>query len=100
MAIAGRWNAVLKSPMGPLDVVLDITESQDGRLEGTAHNDRQTMAIEDGRFEANGFSWVFRTTGAMSMTLEVTGAVDGDSLEGTVKVGNRGKFPLVGERAA
>ena len=100
MTIAGKWAAVLKSPMGPMNVELDITESG-GRIEGTASQKKgQTMEIENGRIEGNAFSWEFELAGLMKMTLEVSGAVDGDALNAMVKVGSRGSFPLTGVRMA
>jgi hypothetical protein len=100
VAISGQWKGVIKSPMGPLDVLLDISEGEDGALEGTASDKRQTMVIEDGRIEDNLFSWIFNMKGIMSMKLEINGTVDGDKLDATVTIAKRGKFPLTAERTA
>ena len=98
MSIAGQWKVVLKSPMGAMPVDLNITELEDGRLEGTAKDKRQTMEIEEGHISGNEFSWVFNLKGMMKMKLVVSGSVDGDVLAASVTVGRRGTFPLNGER--
>tara|TARA_B110000444_G_scaffold247469_1_gene270142 strand:+ start:760 stop:1062 length:303 start_codon:yes stop_codon:yes gene_type:complete len=98
MAISGKWKGVIKSPMGPMNVLLDIIERKDGTLEGTASDKRQSMVIEDGLIKGDVFSWVFNMKGIMSMKLEINGTVECDRLNATVTIAKRGKFPLTADR--
>ena len=56
--------------------------------------------ITNGRIDGNNLSWSAKITSPMPMTLDFTGAVDGDKLSGSVKAGSFGSFPFTGTRAA
>jgi hypothetical protein len=57
------------------------------------------MEIANGKADGNNVSWSISITSPMPMTLEHSGAVDGDKISGNVKAGAFGSFPFSGTRA-
>ena len=55
--------------------------------------------IEDGSVSGNNIVWSASITKPMPMTLKFSGTVDGDKLEGSVKLGMFGSAPFTGVRA-
>jgi hypothetical protein len=98
MSIDGKWNTVVKSPMG--DQKSLVTFKQDGStLSGSGEAQGNTTQLQDGKIDGNAVSWKIAITSPMPMTLEFTGTVDGDAMSGTVKAGAFGSFPWSGTRA-
>jgi hypothetical protein len=99
MSIDGKWNTVVKSPMG--DQKSEVTFKAEGStLTGTAVAQGNSQALQDGKIDGNAISWKISITTPMPMTLEFTGTLDGDKMSGNVKAGAFGSFPWSGERAA
>ncbi len=99
MSVDGKWNVTVNSPMGPQKS--EITLKADGAAltgSGTGPGGAST-AITDGKADGNNVFWKVAVTSPMPMTLEFTGAVDGDNLNGNVKAGMFGTFPFTGTRA-
>jgi len=98
MAIDGDWNIVVNSPMGKQESKLSF-QSDGSALTGTAvAPGGQTGAISNGTIEADTVKWSAAITSPFPMTLEFTGKLAGDSLDGTVKAGSFGSFPFTGVR--
>jgi hypothetical protein len=98
MSIDGKWNTVVKSPMG--DQKSLVTFKQDGgTLSGSGEAQGNTTQLQDGKIDGNAVSWKIAITSPMPMTLEFTGTVDGDAMSGNVKAGAFGSFPWSGTRA-
>lgn len=98
MAIDGKWNTVVKSPMGDQKSV--VTFKQDGNtLTGSGEAQGNTTQLQDGKIDGNAVSWKIAITSPMPMTLEFTGTLDGDAMSGQVKAGAFGSFPWSGTRA-
>ncbi len=98
MSIDGKWNIVVKSPMGDQKSLL--TFKQEGNvLTGTAEAQGQSQPIKDGKIDGDKISWSVSITTPMPMTLEFSGTFAGDTMSGNVKAGAFGSFPWSGVRA-
>jgi len=98
MSIDGKWNTVVKSPMGDQKSV--VTFKQEGTtLTGTAEAQGNSQAIQDGTINANAIAWKVSITTPFPMTLEFTGTFEGDAMSGKVKAGAFGSFDWSGVRA-
>jgi hypothetical protein len=98
MSIDGKWNVTVNSPMGAQKS--EITLKTDGAtLTGSGSGPGgATTAITDGKADGNKVFWKVAVTSPMPMTLEFTGAVEGDGISGNVKAGMFGSFPFTGTR--
>jgi hypothetical protein len=74
MAVDGKWEIVINSPLGAQKAVLDIA--------------------------TNNLSWSAKITNPLPLTLDFAGTVEGDKLSGSVKAGSFGSFPFTGSRTA
>ena len=97
MSVDGKWNIVVKSPMGDQKATLEL-KSDGGTLTGTQAGAQGSMEIANGKVDGNAVSWSNSITSPMPMTLEFTGTVDGDKISGNVKAGAFGSFGWAGER--
>ncbi len=98
MSIDGAWNLVIKSPMGDQKSAL-IAKAEGSTLTGSMSGPGGQSEVENGKFEGDQVSWTAKITSPMPLTLEFSGAVSGDSLSGSVKLGAFGSAPFSGERA-
>jgi hypothetical protein len=98
VAIDGRWNAVIDTPMGKQHVELDLTVSGD-TVTGTADQGGQTAALDQGRVDGDDLTWQVSITRPFPMTLTFTVTVDGDEMTGNVQAGSFPAAPLTGTRA-
>jgi hypothetical protein len=98
MSISGNWNITIKSPMGAMPIAL-VFEQNNNVFTGTLASQGQTTPITEGKINGDALSWINSVTSPMKMTLEFSGAVSGDNINGNVKVGFMGKFPFEGVRA-
>jgi len=97
MSVDGTWNLVVKSPMG--DQPSTLTLKADGAtLTGTASAQGNTNDIANGKVDGDNVSWSNSITTPFPMTLEFSGTVAGDTLNGSVKAGSFGSFPFTGVR--
>ena len=86
--IGGQWQAQIKSPAHPGALELDFSQRYQ-KLEGTAKSGAQQVALVVPKIEADQVSFVFFTKPGDSATRhQFTGVVKGDTMEGTVKVGD------------
>jgi hypothetical protein len=98
MAIDGKWNATIDTPMGKQQVELDLTVSGDA-VTGTASQAGQTSTLDEGKAEGSDLTWKVSVTRPFPMTLTFTVAVNGDEMTGNVKAGSFPPAPLTGTRA-
>jgi hypothetical protein len=98
MAIDGDWNIVVNSPMGKQESKVTF-QSGGGSLTGTQSAQGQSQAIAGGSIDGDTVKWSASITTPFPMTLEFTGALAGDTLDGSVKAGAFGAFPFTGVRA-
>ncbi|MGZ5922002.1 MAG: hypothetical protein ACXWLT_09575 [Rhizomicrobium sp.] len=99
MAIDGKWEITINSPMGAQKATLDL-KNEGGTLSGTQTAMQGTQPLTNGKVDGNSLSWSASITSPMPMTLEFSGTVEGDKLSGSVKAGAFGSFPFNGGRAA
>jgi hypothetical protein len=98
MAVDGKYEIVVQSPMGPQPSTLEL-KTDGTTLTGTQSAQGRSQPITDGKVDGNNVSWKNAITTPFPMTLEFAGAVDGDTLSGNVKAGSFGSFPFTGKRA-
>lgn len=97
MTFTGTWNVVMKTPMGDREVEMTLTEEGD-ELTGTMAADGQELPVQDGKLSGGRATWKADLTQPMPITLEFDCAVDGDAMEGTVKLGMFGSSSVAGTR--
>jgi len=98
MSFAGTWNIVMKTPMGDREIVMVMAEDGDS-LSGTMEADGNTIDVQNGKLADGRGTWKADLTQPMPITLEFDCAVDGDALDGTVKLGMFGSSSVSGTRA-
>ena len=99
MAVDGKWEITINSPMGAQKATLDFATSGD-TLTGTQAAAQGSGPLENGKVDGNNLSWSAKISSPMPMTLDFSGTVDGDNLSGSVKAGSFGSFPFTGNRTA
>lgn len=99
MAVDGKWEIVINSPLGAQKANLDI-KTDGGVLSGTQQAAQGSGPLENGKVDGNAVTWSAKITSPMPLTLDFTGTVDGDKLSGSVKAGAFGSFPFTGSRSA
>jgi hypothetical protein len=99
MAVDGKWEIVINSPMGAQKATLDL-KTDGGTLSGTQSAAQGSGPLENGKVDGDAVSWSAKITSPMPMTLEFTGKVDGEKLSGSVKAGAFGSFPFNGSKVA
>ncbi len=98
MAVDGKWNMVMKTPMG--EQKAELTLKQEGSaLTGEMSSDAGATTLEDGKIDGDSVSWVAKVTSPMSVTLEFDGKAEGDTISGNVKLGAFGSSSFTAERA-
>ncbi|PTR07713.1 MULTISPECIES: hypothetical protein [unclassified Novosphingobium] len=98
MSVAGTWNIIVNSPMGPMKSVTTFTVSGDS-LTGTATDaDGAPHPIQDGKITGDKVSWKIDITNPMPLSLTFDGTVAETSLSGSVSAGPFGAFSFTGER--
>jgi len=98
MAIDGKYEIVVQSPMGAQPSTLEL-KADGAALTGTQSAQGRSQAITDGKVDGKTVSWKNAITTPFPMTLEFSGTVEGDTLNGNVKAGSFGSFPFTGKRA-
>lgn len=98
MSVDGKWNVTVNSPMGAQKSEVNF-KAEGNTLTGTGSAQGNTQNIADGKVDGNNVSWKVSITTPFPMTLEFSGAVNGDAMSGNVKAGNFGSFPWSGTRA-
>ncbi len=97
MAVDGKWQIVINSPLGAQKATLDI--ATDGTaLTGTQQAAQGSGPLENGKVDGNNVAWSAKISSPMPLTLDFIGTVDGDKLSGSVKAGSFGSFPFNGNR--
>lgn len=95
MAIDGKWNLTIKTPMGEQTGTLTLKQEGDtltGEMTGAAG----ATAIENGKVEGEKLSWHAKVTNPMPLTLEFEGTEEGGNLSGNVKLGAFGTSTFSG----
>jgi len=98
MSIDGTWKLTFDTPIGAQETTLEA-KAVGGALTGTQTGKDGSQAIHDGVVNGDQASWSLAVTSPMPITLEFKGAVDGDAISGTVKLGMFGEAKFTGVRA-
>ncbi len=98
MAVDGKWNIVIKTPMGDQNGVLTLKQEGDA-LTGEMSGASGSGAIENGKVEGDKLMWHAQVTTPMPITLEFEGTVEGDGISGNVKLGAFGTSTFSGTAA-
>jgi hypothetical protein len=98
MAVDGNWNLTMTTPMGERQATLSL-KAEGGTLTGSQGAEGNTAEIFDGTVNGDAVSWKVSITNPMPLTLEFTGTVAGDSINGEMGIGPMGSFPFTGARA-
>ena len=98
MAVDGKWNLTIKTPMGEQKGVLTLKQEGDA-LTGEMSGAMGSVPIENGRVEGDRLKWNAKVTSPMPITLEFDGAEEGGNLNGNVKLGAFGSSTFSGEPA-
>ena len=99
MAVDGKWEIVINSPLGAQKAQLDL-KADGASLTGSQQAAQGSGPLENGKIDGNNLSWSAKISSPMPMTLDFTGTVEGDKLSGSVKAGSFGSFPFTGTRTA
>ena len=99
MAVDGKWEIVINSPLGAQKAQLEFKADGAG-LTGSQQAAQGSGPLENGKIDGNAVSWSAKITSPMPMTLDFAGTVEGDKLSGSVKAGSFGSFPFTGTRVA
>ena len=97
MTADGIWNCTINSPMGAQQATMTLVtdgSSLSGKMEGA----QGTQEFDDGTADGNNLTWKIEMTSPMPMTLEVSAAVDGDTIGGNVILGAFGDATFTGTR--
>lgn len=95
MAVNGKWNIVIKTPMGEQKAVLSLSQDGDA-LKGDMSGAMGSVPIEQGKVEGETLKWNAKVTSPMPITLEFSGKVDGGNIGGSVKLGAFGSSTFSG----
>ena len=98
MAVDGNWNLTMTTPMGERQATLSL-KAEGGTLTGSQGAEGNTAEIFDGTVNGDSVAWKVSITNPMPLTLEFTGTVAGDSINGEMGIGPMGSFPFTGTRA-
>ncbi|MCB2113682.1 MAG: hypothetical protein KDD85_09050 [Parvularculaceae bacterium] len=98
MAVDGKWNMTINTPMGAQTGVLDL-KADGAALTGTMTGNMGSVEIQNGSVDGDAVKWSANVTSPMPITLEFDGKVDGDNLAGNVKLGAFGSSTFSGTRA-
>ena len=97
MSVDGTWKIAMETPLGTRQASLALTAGG-GALRGTMSGEAGTTEIANGRVSGNDIAFTVDITQPMTMTLEFSVTVAGDSMTGSVKLGMFGDAPLTGAR--
>lgn len=98
MSVAGTYDCVTKTPLGPQKGVLTVVPGEGDSFSGTIAGDLGQMDIRDGRINGDTLTWQMKMTMPMPMDLDCTATVTGYALTGTVKAGMFGTMEITGTR--
>ena len=98
--VAGKWNCLVKSPLGEQKSVMTVIDNGDGTWSGDNTGAMGGLTCDNGKIDGNTLTWTMDMKVPMPMTLECDATVEGDTMTGGVKAGMFGTSPLSGTRAA
>src|SRR4051794_24340395 len=99
MAVDGTWKLTINTPMGAQEST-HVVSTAGGKTTATqSAGGSDARPVDDVSVNGNDISWKAAITKPMALTLEFKGAVDGNGMSGTVKLGMFGTQSFSGVRA-
>ena len=99
MAVDGTWKLTVNTPMGAQESTLVISTAGGKASATQSAGSSDARPVDDVTVDGNNVSWKASITKPMALTLEFNGSVDGDRMDGRVKLGMFGTQPFSGVRA-
>lgn len=100
LKLAGNWNYTTESPAGSGGGILSITKDGNNYGGTITYDDpsgsgKATAPIRDFKLDGNSVSFAFDVNAqGMAIVVEISGTVDGTSMDGTMSIGQFGSFPF------
>ncbi|WP_380878792.1 hypothetical protein ACFB49_18660 [Sphingomonas sp. DBB INV C78] len=94
----GVWDCVTKTPMGDQKSVFTIV-TNGSTFTGSNDGPAGAMEVLDGAVDGDTLTWKMKMK-MPPLTMEATATVDGDTLNGSAKVGPFGTMQMTGTRRA
>jgi hypothetical protein len=82
--VEGKWNIILKTPVGDKSGVLDL-RAEGTTLTGSLSDGEHHAAITDGKVDGNKLSWSAKITQPMRLSIKFTATVEADRISGAAK---------------
>lgn len=99
MAVDGKWNLTINTPMGTQTPTLTL-KNEGGKLSGSLDGAQGRADIKEGSAEGDNATFKLDINGpAGQIELTFKGAVDGDAIQGDVELGAFGSAKFTGKRA-
>ena len=98
MAVSGKWNLKIKTPMGEQGGMLEL-KADGAALTGSMSGNMGSVTIENGSVAGDAVKWSAKVTSPMPIQLDFDGKVEGDAIGGSVKLGAFGTSTFSGTRA-
>ena len=96
MSASGKWNVVVKAPMGDMSVTFDLVD--DGsNLNGTITRSGDQTNITNGRVQGDKLSWRCTVTQPKAGDIDFTAIFSGNSISGEL-TGPLGKGTFTGTK--
>jgi hypothetical protein len=83
---SGKWNAVISTPIGKQNALVDLTVDEE-QLKGSVTQGGKVHEIFDARIEGSNLAWTCSVTQPFPLKLKFTVTVNGDRFEGKAKAG-------------
>ena len=98
MAVDGKWNITMNTPMGSRTTNLEL-KSDGADLSGTWGGQGGPQEFSGGKADGDNVEWSVNMQGPMgAMTLAFKGKVEGDNINGDVQFGSFGSGTFSGTR--
>ncbi|MBQ0849429.1 hypothetical protein J8N05_14585 [Streptomyces sp. BH-SS-21] len=97
MSVEGIWNLSVHTPVGMIEVVVEISRPN-GVLTGTAYGPEEQVPLSDVVLESDLITWKQAVTKPMRLNLAFAVTVTGDTLTGTAKAGRLPASKVTGRR--
>jgi imidazolonepropionase-like amidohydrolase len=98
--IAGNWDYTTESPAGSGGGVITIKKDSNEYSGTISYDDpggsgKLTTPIKDVKLDGSSLSFAFDVNAqGMSIVVEISGTIDGNSMDGTMSIGQFGSFPF------
>jgi hypothetical protein len=99
MSVVGKWNLVMKTPVGENKAELAIDEVNGGTVTGSLSADGQSEAIQKGTLNGDQLTFSADVARPMKLTVSFDLTLNGDVLEGKCKPGIFPAFAAAATRA-